>query len=593
MTKIRLLWIPGLFLAVAFILYANTFGSGLHLDDMHVLGKFRFQSFVWSARLLTELTFALNYHLHGMDVAGYHAVNTVIHATCAWMLFVFIRLLRVDRGAALCASLLFLVHPLCTQGVTYICQRYSSMAALFFVSALVCYVKARGPGIRGWRWYGGAIVLSVCAVLSKEYAAILPVVLVLVEWFFVDADRDRGIRKMAWTAPFFICSVATLAIVGQLPVDHISSLDSMIPRWAPEDISRLTYLASEIRVICTVYLRLMVFPFGQNIDHSYLVTDRILSADVAPCAVLILLLLGLGVWMYRKEKLITFGILWIFLILAPTSSLVPNTEFVAEQRAYLPLANLSFILAGVWRMAAQKKTVMVLSLGVILLFGVLTVLRNQVWKDEFTLWQDALKKSPAKARVWATLGKAYLDKKDYVRARQMSEKAVELDPMLLGAQNNLAICCLDYFREEQKAKEIFEHIVNKRPDSASAMLNLGVIHLRRRELDQAVERLEKAMALDRENEKIYFNLAGAYFNGGQYEKSLDLINKGLRYWPESEGLNMLLGLTWFHMKAYEKAERQLQKALKKEPENRVIRMYLDRIRQSRDKGGASAGSTPP
>jgi tetratricopeptide (TPR) repeat protein len=577
MARLRSLWIPGLFLALAFILYANTLSSGLHLDDMHVLGKFRFDPFVWSSRVVTELTFALNYQLHGMGVAGYHVVNTVIHAACAWMLFVFIRLLGVAPVPALCAGLLFLVHPLCTQAVTYICQRYSSLAALFFMSALVCYVKARGGASRAWWWYAAALVLSVCAVLSKEYAAILPVILLLVEWFFVDSDGNQCVRKMAWVAPFFLFSFATLAIAGQLPVHSVSSLDSMLPRWAPEGISRLTYLASEIRIICTVYLKLMVFPFVQNIDHSYLVTDRILSADVAPYAVLSLFLLGLGVWVYRKEKLIAFGIFWIFIVLAPTSSLIPNTEFVAEQRAYLPVAGISFIVAGIWRMATQKRTFVALSVAVIVLFAVLTVMRNQVWKNEFTLWEDALKKSPTKARVWATLGKAYLDRKDYVRAREMSEKAVQLDPMLLGAHNNLAICCLDYFQNDQKAEEIFEHVLKKRPDCASAMLNLGVIHLRRRELDQAVARLEKAMELDRENEKIYFNLAGAYFNRGQYEKALDLIKQGLAYWPNSDELNMLLGLTWFHLKEYEKAEKQLQQALKKEPGNRVVRMYLERF----------------
>ena len=572
---------PGLFLSLSFLLYANSLGTGLHLDDLHVLGKFRFEPLVWSPRLLTELTFALNYHLHGMDVTGYHVFNTLIHGGCAWMLFVFIRLLGVAPVPALCAGLLFLAHPLTTQAVTYICQRYSSLAALFFLSALVSYVKARRASGQGCWCYAAAIVLSVCAVLSKEYAAILPVILVLVEWFFVDSGRNQGLKKMAWAAPFFISSFLTLVIVGQLPVPDVSSLDPMLPRWAPEGITRLTYLASEIRVICTVYLRLMVFPFGQNIDHSYLMTDRIFSADVAPYAILILFLLGFGVWIYRKEKLIAFGIFWIFIVLAPTSSLIPNSEFVAEQRAYLPLAGVSFIVAGIGRIVRQKGAFVFLSAAVIVLFAMLTVLRNQVWKDEFTLWQDALKKSPRKARVWATLGKAYLDRKDYVRAREMSEKAISLDPNLLGALNNLGICHLDYFGNEEKAKEIFGHILEKQPDCASAMLNLGVIHLRRRELNEAVASLEKAQDLDRQNEKIFFNLAGAYFNGSQYAKALDLIQKGLAYWPDDEELNTLLGLTWFHLKEYEKAERQLRKVLKKAPQNRVALTYLERTRKAR------------
>ena len=169
-------------------------------------------------------------------------------------------------------------------------------------------MKARSAKRMYW-WYGGAIVLSVCAVLSKEYTAILPVVLLLVELFFIDSDEKQTVKKIGWVVPFFIVSFTVLALVGQLPVYTVSSLDSMLPRWAPEHISRLTYLASEIRIICTVYLKLMVFPFGQNIDHGYLITDRLFSAAVAPYVGLILILLGLAIWIYRKERA---GHLWDF-----------------------------------------------------------------------------------------------------------------------------------------------------------------------------------------------------------------------------------------------------------------------------------------
>ena len=235
-------------------------------------------------------------------------------------------------------------------------------------------------------------------------------------------------------------------------------------------------------------------------------------------------------------------------------------------------------------MVGQKKKVLVsLSVAVIILFALLTVLRNQVWKDEFSLWEDVLKKSPGKARVWATLGKAHLDKKEYVKAKEMSEKAVQLKPTLLGASNNLAVCYLDYYRDDEKAKELFEHILNKRPDAPNAILNLGVIHLRRRELDQAVVYLEKAMELDSENERVYFNLAGVYFNKGQYGKALGLIEKGMVFWPNNRDLNSLLGLTLFHLNEYEKAEKQLKRVLERDPENRIVLIYLERIRKMEEK----------
>ena len=135
------------------------------------------------------------------------------------------------------------------------------------------------------------------------------------------------------------------------------------------------------------------------------------------------------------------------------------------------------------------------------------------------------------------------------------------------------------FIGEERTKEIFGYILNKRPDAPSAMLNLGVIHLRRRELDQAVACLERALELDSKKEKVYFNLAGAYFNMGQYEKALGLIKKGMVFWPGNRELNALLGLTLFHLNEYEMAEKQLEQVLRWDPENRVVLIYLKRIRQ--------------
>jgi hypothetical protein len=270
--------------------YSSTYDVPFILDDVRNIvknPKIRDLSYFFEidalrpSRYLGFLTFALNFHVHGLDVVGYHAVNLTIHIINALLVYALVLLtlktpwLRDRFGTnhlipylPLGAGLLFAVHPLQTQAVTYIVQRFASLATLFYLGSLVLYSRARlaqtkGPSIA---WYVGSVLCAVCAMKTKEIAFTLPVMIVLYELFFF---RGKLVKRFMVLVPLLLTMlIIPLSILGvDRPLGEIIG-DIGDATQAQSTLSRWEYLATQGRVIMT-YLRLVVLPVNQNLDYDY------------------------------------------------------------------------------------------------------------------------------------------------------------------------------------------------------------------------------------------------------------------------------------------------------------------------------------
>lgn len=201
-----------------------------------------------------------------------------------------------------------------------------------------------------------------------------------------------------------------------------------------------------------------------------------------------------------------------------------------------------------------------------------------MWQDPVTLWEDNVKKSPNRARVHGNLGKAYLDKGQYEKARLKFEKVIKLDSRLLGAYDNLATIYIDHFRQYDRARAYLNEAIRRNPDYPSPYLNLGVINLHLRQLPEAIINFKKVLELDPENHLGHFNLAAAYFNLRNYEEAVSIIKKGINIWPGSSKLYGLLGVTWYHKGERAKAEAALTRALDLDPSNGMAESYMKKLR---------------
>jgi len=531
-------------------------------------------------RFIGYLTFAVNYHFHGLDVAGYHLVNLAIHLGCALLVFILARMtfqtpwlrnssLGPRAGwLALFAALLFVAHPVQTQAVTYIVQRLASLATGFYLLALVAYGRARLSQERWGRdfslpivlWYGLALLAAGLAMKTKEIAFTLPLAAAVYEFSFF---RGRVGKRWLFLAPL----LATLLIVplsmlgsGQSVGALLSDVNEVVRE--TETIGRGAYLLTQFSVIAT-YLRLLILPVGQNLDYDYPVFHSLFVPRVMASLLLIFALLGLAAWLYGfrprgrainpapEARLIGFGIVWFFLALAVESSLVPIRDVIFEHRLYLPSVGVFLAIATAAGMLWRRhpgRSVPVAAMGVVLALALATWQRNLVWGSLESIWGDVTAKSPAKARGFKGLGRA-LDLTGKSAAAVVAyQQALRLDPTMYKARLDLGVSYLEQGRYDAALAEI-TRAVQQAPGDARAHYNLGLVFDRLGRLDRALEEYHRALALKPDYKEPLFNLGPVYGRLGRVDQAIDYLTQALRLaekygYDQRESIHYNLGVAY-------------------------------------------------
>ncbi|MDO8426434.1 MAG: hypothetical protein Q7T24_02825 [Deltaproteobacteria bacterium] len=379
------------------IAYSNTFQASFHFDDHpQIIKNNNLKSInlniIKETRGLTYLTFAVNYALGGLDVTGYHIVNTSVHIINSilayWLLIATFGFIEKDdawaRRIAFFSALIFALHPIQTQAVTYIIQRMESLSSLFYLSALLFFVKAAGSERPSKRVIFYALVGAsyLLGFYSKETTFTLPAIIMLYDLYFV----SRGsLKKLVLRWPlygalaalfifFTVNTIMPLGGFGDLSKEsavEVSSptVDASVPTMPREEsagfkvtyISPKEYLLTQFNVV-VYYISLLAFPANQNLDYDFPRATGLFKAPMPHKGAalnipmlppvlslsILLFILGLGLFLYFRSKgeaggdrrLISFFIFWFFIILSPTSSLIPIIDVIYEHRLYL--ASLGF-----------------------------------------------------------------------------------------------------------------------------------------------------------------------------------------------------------------------------------------------------------
>lgn len=427
-------------LAVAAALaYLPSFDAWFFLDDFRIivenaaLQNFFDPQAVWhfsQARFIASLSFAANYTLHGDTVFGYHLANFVIHCGAAAALGLLLgALLQTPamrdraphwaRWIPWIAAAIFLLHPLQTQSVTYIVQRYTSLMAMFYLASLAAYVWARSR--RSWRLYALTLLFALLALLSKQSAATLPVALLLVELLFFRRLSGRAVGLLAAAA----AGAAVLAFwLFTLPQFDIVGITR-----ETDQISRIDYLATQMEVLWR-YIGLFFLIGEQRLEYSISISDGFGQ----PLTVLMALghaaLIATGFLVWRKAPLVAFGILFYYLAHAIESSFLPIIDVAFEHRTYLPNAGLALVvgtaLAWLGMGRLDRRAGILACLLVFGLLGGLTYLRNSLWADQIDFLRNETRLSPNSQRAWTSLGKELMRKAKFEEALNALQEAAEI-----------------------------------------------------------------------------------------------------------------------------------------------------------------------
>jgi tetratricopeptide (TPR) repeat protein len=511
---------------VALMAYHNSFSVPFMLDDpsairdnptIRHLGSALFPppDATTGGRPLLNFTFALNYAWGGMDVWGYHALNLLIHTLTGLALFGIVRrtLLRpaiseCGRGAltpqaaltrgdgtpptllALVVAVIWVVHPLQTEAVTYISQRAESLMGLFYLLTLYCFVRSvdetgERQQARGERpeketldpkvirplasrlWSLASVFACLLGALSKEIIVTAPVMVFLYDrTFFAGSFREAW--RQRW--PYYLGLAGTWLLLARLMTglnQRGTGFDYGVTWW--------NYALTSCRSV-VLYLKLAIWPhplvFDYGVDVIRHATDALPYA--LPYALMLVLLLAGTVMALWRRPVVGFAGAWFLLILAPTTSIVPVVgQPMAEHRMYLPLAAvIALVVLGSCTWAGRRCAWMLLAFALVL--GFLTERRNEAYRNPLTFWRELVALQPDNARAHDNLGTVLLGLPDRLPdAMAQFEAAVRISPNAVEAHNDLGYALAQIPGRLPEAIAEFQAALQINPDFAKAHFNLG------------------------------------------------------------------------------------------------------------------------
>jgi tetratricopeptide (TPR) repeat protein len=527
-----------------------------------------------SSRWTGYLTFAMNYKYNGLNALLLYAM--VILSFCTPFLK---RSLLKESSAyiALFTALMFVSHPIQTQAVTYIVQRFASLATFFYLAAIVCYIKSRLLTENPWRYffYVLSLISAILAMKTKGIAFTLPVVIVLYEFLFLEGTfRKRFFYLFPFLLTMLIIPITLLGIdkpIGEM-IGNVNEATRV-----KTDMSRWDYLFTQFAVIVT-YIRLLFFPINQNLDYDYPIYHTFFTPKVSLSFLLLLSIFGFGVYMFfrsrtrsRSTRLVAFGIFWFFIALSVESSIIPIVDVIFEHRVYLSSVGVSLALASGIFLLLNKfdKKVQTVGIGIfctmIMILSGAAYSRNHVWRSEISLWSDCVAKSPNKVRPHNNLGDILKKHNHIDEAMNHFLRALQIDPEDADAHNNLGVVIAER-GEYDKAIDHYLQALRIKPDSHRTHRNLGNALYKQGRIDKAIDHYLRALRIKPDSHRAHNNLGNALYKQGRIDKAIDHYLQALRIKPDSHRAHNNLGNALYKQGRIDKAIDHYLQALRIKPD---------------------------
>jgi tetratricopeptide (TPR) repeat protein len=543
-------------IVVTILAYLTSFQGAFVFDDYYYILK-PFVTHFWSSmfapetvsRPLLGLSLAINYAISGKDPWSYHVFNLLIHISAALALFGIVRhtllseRLREEYGKAatalaLVVALVWAVHPLNTQAVTYIIQRCESMMGMFYLLTMYCAIRSFKAERKGW-WYVAAIAACIGGMLSKQVMATAPLMVLIYDWMFVAGSWKEVLQKR-WKlhAGLFATWIVLVATMVAAPVNPTAG-------FAVTVISPWDYFKSEFGVI-VYYMRLALWPEPLVLDYAWPKAQTL--GAIVPYALVVGILVMLTMWGLYRRKAVSFIGVWFFGILSMTCSVMPFEDLLFEHRMYLSLAGVVslLVLGGYYwgkrlfsrlsmpqeqQVVMGRKVALGLSLIVITWLGFLTAQRNFDYKSDIGMWKDVLSKRPQNARAHNNLATILLDRGFPDEALEHLQAACHYNPNFVDAQANLG-WELSKRGEIEEGKQHLLKALSISPDYELGNFLLGNVYLSQGDSANAIERFAKTLKANPNHEKAFFNTGLAQEKQGNYSEAIRIYRAFLRGRPD-------------------------------------------------------------
>jgi protein O-mannosyl-transferase len=548
----RIIWLVLVVLIIA--AYINTINSPFVYDDkIEVVGN-RTIRFIeeWKAillynpsRMLLQLTYAFNFNRYEFDPTGYHITNIAIHicsaGACLFMTERLAIIAKLPRPIlfASAISVLWLLHPMSTEAVTYITGRSESLCGLFSLIAIGCWANnIQKPNI--W-WRFASVIATLCAAMSKEVGLIIPAILLALELIFTSKVRWKNYTPFAL---MLIAGAGTRAFIVYNELQSDNTIGNIAYHLIPREVDRafLVQILTQMEVWLR-YIWLWFVPYPQTIYH-HVPDATVISLRTGFIATCWLSTIFFSWRLSRNNQLARFALVAAIIVLLPSSSFAPLKENMAEHRSYQFGL---FLLIYVFSYLHHKLAANLIAIIAVILTSV-THIRNTVWSSEVLLWKEATDHSPEVAQVWYGLGDSHRFAKQFEEALTAFHTCTELDPMYLDCWNNLGISHAE-MGNPIKAQEVWKKALLYDSSYCKAHTNLGFLAFRMQQWDEALIEFRTAIVYCPNSTIAHYGLGSIYYGPRRdRQKAIYHFDRLLIIDPTfdyaSEAREKLLELTW-------------------------------------------------
>ena len=550
-------------------------------------------------RPVASWTFTANYLISGLAPEAFRLTNVCIHFCAA--LFVFLCVKEIlclpavpDRyrpmapTVAVCSAYLWALHPVQTESVTYVVQRIEAMFGLLFLGMTYTFVRGMQSS-RPWVWYGASIVFCALGMGTKEVMITAPAVVLLLDFVFSE-NRIPQILRRRWPVylGYGLCSMWLIWITFFTKIQR--PIGTFTMRSVPRP-TRLEYFGTQPEVLLQYFYVLL--------DPSQLCFDRYWPiakgfGAIAPAATVVGLLVGVSAYcVFRYRSKIAWAILSYFIILSPTSTIIPLWVYF-EHRVYLPYAFLCAIaslglLLGMRRILgaltsdsgrAQAATMCIVGF-VSLLLCAGTMMRNVAYKDYRTLMMDTLRRNPTNVRALMNLSGIFLDEGRHVESAALLERAVEIEPTMRTYQGQLAWVYVQSGRADL-AIEHLKSIEPMFPDDDLIQNRFAYAYEMLGDWNQAEKFYRNSIDLAPYRMDHRVNFAAGLSHQNRDQEALEQIEFVLEHQPENLEALLNMGVLMHKKGEIDRALVYLEKVVGRDPSNSLANKILDDIQASRD-----------
>ncbi len=532
-----------IFLALTCLLvYANTFvnefvwDDNLFIKDSYFIKTFSnitkiFRMGFWEGsyrsyratfyRPVVMASFLIDYALWGLNVFGYHLTNLLVYIGSVWLVFLIACKFIPIRGAFF-GALVFLLHPVHTESVTFICGRTDVLAGFFLFLSIYCFIKT----LSGDRYFVLGALSYLTALLCKEIS-LVGIVIFFGIWVCFSDKRDRNLKTLGRLAvPYLFVIVVYIwlrSLVGGSGCHHVAPGGKML------------YTFFTMPKIWIIYFFKFFMPVGLTVEYSPEILTSFLSVSFIVSSIILCIFFIYVLFCYKYGKMRQFFFLSIIVLgLLPVSNIIPIGVLIADRFLYIPSFGFAVLFGWYLDKISRRygRIGILIGFSIMLCFAVLTIRRNSDWKDQVSLWTKTASTNPMSFRAYGSLAQIYLKQGMYSDAVEAINKAYLLNP---GDHRILG--------------------------------NMAVIYMELKQYDNAQRTLKKALKLEPRDFRTYGNLFGVYLKQNRLNDALWAINQAIKFSPQNIQLRLARADLFKITKKPEKSIREYREILKRFPKN--------------------------